>query len=365
MDVFSICEFKTDENAAVEGLRTILSAGMPPDVRLRMIREDLEPDEDPEAGLLHVIASNAPSDKQRLAQELAETVLNYGGSWLLLDGKGLTPGCICLKRNLKHLYRVFVLAGARAEVFKHALFPSLSNGSEDVELTLQGSQPPSKTTAGDQMTYLVSQVSYEEDKLLTEENDAVMMEWERPIMKRSAEVIASSGARVLNVGFGMGIIDSFLQGLDVEQHYIIEAHPAVLQAMREKGWGDKPNVTILEGTWRKCLPLVREAGIKFDGIYYDTFSEHYRDLKEFFSFVVDILNPDGVFSFFNGLGADRQIVYDVYKEVVEVELKQLGLQVQYEEIDVNISDALWKNIKHSYFKLKKYALPVVTFSAHR
>ena len=38
-----------------------------------------------------------------------------------------------------------------------------------------------------------------------------MMGWETPLMERHAAIICASGGDVLNVGFGMGIIDGFIQ----------------------------------------------------------------------------------------------------------------------------------------------------------
>ena len=45
--------------------------------------------------------------------------------------------------------------------------------------------------------------------------------------------------RVLNVGFGMGIIDGALQRRGPGEHVIIEAHPRVYEAMQAAGWTDK------------------------------------------------------------------------------------------------------------------------------
>ena len=66
--------------------------------------------------------------------------------------------------------------------------------------------------AVDQGTYLATDLEYTDHALVTkEQNDGVMMDWETPIMKRSAELITKDtdgeGPIVLNVGFGMGIID--------------------------------------------------------------------------------------------------------------------------------------------------------------
>jgi protein arginine N-methyltransferase 2 len=41
--------------------------------------------------------------------------------------------------------------------------------------------------------------------------EAVMMGWEGPLMVRHAAIICSRGGTVLNVGFGLGLIDSAIQ----------------------------------------------------------------------------------------------------------------------------------------------------------
>ena len=75
-------------------------------------------------------------------------------------------------------------------------------------------------------------LTYTDDGRLLDENGfAIMMDWEDPIMEKSAEIICQNGGRVLNVGFGMGIIDSYIEEYDIEEHWIIEAHPDVYKKM--------------------------------------------------------------------------------------------------------------------------------------
>lgn len=40
-----------------------------------------------------------------------------------------------------------------------------------------------------------------------DKDQAVMMQWERPLMQAHANVICTSKGDVLNIGFGLGIID--------------------------------------------------------------------------------------------------------------------------------------------------------------
>ena len=93
------------------------------------------------------------------------------------------------------------------------------------------------------MDYFKQKLTYtEEGELLDDHGNAIMMEWERPIMKEQAKTTTSKGGRVLNIGFGMGIIDSYIAETDgVIEHWIIEPHPDVQREMMKRGWLTKAN----------------------------------------------------------------------------------------------------------------------------
>lgn len=137
--------------------------------------------------------------------------------------------------------------------------------------------------------------------LLDNDDDAVMMEWERPLMNAHANILTNNGMkhkRVLNIGFGLGIIDTALQVYEPSLHVIIEAHPTVYKKMIENGWDKKANVRICYGKWQDELPKLVEEGIEFDGIFYDTYGEHFTDLEDFHDLMAKVLcKPDGIYSF--------------------------------------------------------------------
>jgi len=103
-------------------------------------------------------------------------------------------------------------------------------------------------------------------------------------------------------------------------------------------------------------------GEPFDAIYYDPYAESYRDLHEFFEAVVALLKPDGIFSFFNGLGAYRYIVNDVYSVVVALDLAEFGMDVNYSTIPINLDEETWNGTKTGrYWELDRYLLPICKF----
>lgn len=162
---------------------------------------------------------------------------------------------------------------------------------------------------------------------------------------------------------GLGIIDGYFKAKSPTVHHIIEAHPQVLTNMRESGWMES-GAEIHKGKWQDVLPKLVEQGTTFDAIYFDTFAEDYSALRLFFDeYVVSLLTDNGKWGFFNGLGADRQICYDVYTKVVEMDLLEAGFDVEWEKIDVPDLDSskTWEGLRRPYWKLKQYRLPVATF----
>ena len=82
----------------------------------------------------------------------------------------------------------------------------------------------------------------------------------------------AAGADVLNIGFGLGLIDDALQarpGGPPRSHTIVEAHPDVYARMIELGWDKKPGVVLLRGRWQDVLPQLMER--QYDGVFFGAF----------------------------------------------------------------------------------------------
>lgn len=237
---------------------------------------------------------------------------------------------------------------------------------------------PELDPSHNQDAYLKTKLEYKNGALVTESNqDGVMMEWETDLMRLGCDSVfkgavvdgkPDTDVNILNIGFGMGIIDTMINNKNPIKHYICEAHPDVLQKLKDDGWYEKPNVVILEGRWQEQLEKLLGSGdVYFNGIYYDTFSEHYQDMLELFDYVVGLLKPHGIFSFFNGLGADRQVIYEVYKKLVEIDLSNYGLQCDFIEVDVpektlkRGDDSVWDGIRKAYWLCPTFYHPEARF----
>ena len=117
---------------------------------------------------------------------------------------------------------------------------------------------------------------FEDTQIITDDGRPIMMDWEAPIMEKSAEYICQSKGDILEIGFGMGICSDYIQAQGVNSHTIVEIHPQVIEKL--KIWAeDKENVIIVEGDW-----YTAELDKTYDGIFIDTYGgKNLGKIKEF------------------------------------------------------------------------------------
>ncbi|KAG6543685.1 hypothetical protein Mapa_014869 [Marchantia paleacea] len=273
---------------------------------------------------------------------IVSRLLEAGAPWNALDKTGRCAGDYAADHGHQDAFDVLLNAGIRAELILGAV-------------ERQSKKKGEATNKG----YLDERVEYSEDRLMDEESKAVMMAWESPLMAAHAKVVCSAGGDILNVGFGMGIVDTAIQGCEIASHTIIEAHPDVYARMLATGWAEKPNVRILFGRWQDVIPQLGT----YDGIFFDTYGEYYEDLQEFHEFLPQLLRKEGRYSFFNGMCADNAFFHLVYCELVRLELGSLGITTDYIQLPVKdcMDEETWKGIQHKYWQLDTYSLPVCQF----
>ena len=333
------------------------------------------------------------------AKEVVQELFLSGAIWNDVDSNNETPGCVASRLGQLSLYSLCVDAGVRAELLFALMdgYEELSSGSgddnndeeapdEDViedTIDMEDDQhdegethrrfvPPE--TDGKPITnreYLKSGLTYDSNKLVDSDLNGIMMSWEKDIMKRSVSALLPDpqpGKRILNIGFGMGIIDEIFANTKPSKHHIIEAHPDVLEHISkpmsslgsewEASGPEEGAFKVFRGLWQDVIPGLLEQGETYDAIYFDTFGENYSQLQMFFTeYVPGLMDESGRFSFFNGLGADRRICYDVYSRVVEIHGADAGLDVEWEEIEVDMSmlnkarEGEWEGVRRRYWTL--------------
>jgi len=264
---------------------------------------------------------------------LCQHLLEGGAPWNAIDRHGQCAGNYATDNEHWDIVQLFVDWGTRSELILGQI-----QKTQRQQVGMTSILAPASHVYEESSTkpdYLQHTLRYNADEtaLLDGDNDAVMMEWERPLMQAHAQILmeeqgtstssTTGGAttttshrrrrRVLNVGFGMGIIDGILQEqYQPSLHMIIEAHPDVYQKMLNDKWDEKPNVKIYHGRWQDVIPQFIQDGIEVDAIFFDTYGEHSFDMEDFHTLMGQILSkPRGIYSFFNGLAPDNLFFHGV------------------------------------------------------
>ncbi|TGJ85916.1 hypothetical protein E0Z10_g2897 [Xylaria hypoxylon] len=345
------------------------------------------------------------------AKAVVQQLFLSGAIWNDVDSNNETPGCIAARLVQEELYNLCVGAGMRAELLfglldgYEALESDVEDEDEDEDEDENGEaaatedqqdapediilesnpdrafSPPQAEGTVTSTAYLRANLTYSDGKLVDDEQNGVMMAWETSIMRSSVDALLPglpAGKRILNIGFGMGIIDTMFRETQPSRHHIIEAHSEVLKHVESspdctfgKDWEtsgpSEGAYKIHAGKWQEVIPKLLEQGELYDAIYFDTFGEDYSQLRMFFTeYVLALLDDGGIFGFFNGLGADRKVCYDVYTKVVEMHLTDAGLDIEWNELDVDMKgleedgEGEWHGVKRRYWTLNKYRLPIIT-----
>ena len=175
-------------------------------------------------------------------------------------------------------------------------------------------------------------LTFEDDKIMAGPPfyNEVMMSWEDPIMKRSAEFICESKGDILEIGFGMGICADYIQAQNVKSHTIIEMHPQVIE--RLKTWAsDKDNVILIESDWYKVKNI---SG--YDGIFFDTFGD--KHWPEFKQFALKVANKGAKITYWNN-SEDENTAYGFKPK-------------SFEEINIVPDSNKYTDIKSTYYMPK-------------
>ncbi|KAG2364901.1 hypothetical protein BDR07DRAFT_1278717 [Suillus spraguei] len=310
-------------------------------------------------------------------EQLVKLLIEEGAVWNAVDNLQNTAGDIALSLNNVACYNLIRDAGIRSELLLNLLSSQTLLNPTPSSFVLRDvdNSAVASTDAFLSSKLRYTQDAHGQDICLLDLDDGqevgVMMGWEREISECSplSDKLCIDhgkkdiGLKVLNVGFGLGIIDNFFQNLSTPPalHVIIEPHRDVLAHMKEQGWYDKKGVSILEGKWQDCIASEALQGFgKFDIIYTDTFSENYSELHNFFKHLQQLLaSPESRFSFFNGLGATNALFYDVYTRLSELHLADAGADVVWSDVDVSAQkdEERWGETR-KYFSLPIYRLPI-------
>ena len=126
-----------------------------------------------------------------------------------------------------------------------------------------------------------------------DKNHQIMMEWEKPYMEKSIEILQPFG-KVLEIGFGLGYSATKICEMEnVTEYNVIECSPVVweiFELWKEKQIKLKPDLTInlIKGRWQDILQTLST----FDTIYFDDYNGDcfMETLTRYNKFMFEILN---------------------------------------------------------------------------
>ena len=299
--------------------------------------------------------------------EVVNALLIAGAVWNALDAAGRCAGEYALAAGHQPVVDQLVAWGVRCELLMNALGRK-SEGEDGSE---------SREYLGTPLTY-VGALNEPLAKIVDGRGEAVMMGWETPLMRVHAQALLAGddgiARNIVNVGFGLGIFDRLVEEQRaegrVDRHVIIEAHPDVHKRMLAEGWGKMANVTVIFGRWQDAVAdgrlLAAVGGANYDAIFFDTFAEHYSDMREFHAALPSLLRAAGRYSFFNGFCPDNIFFQGVYCRIVELEMEQLGFASTFMSVEMSApeqelltADATWAGVKRRYFYDRTYYLPMM------
>lgn len=201
--------------------------------------------------------------------------------------------------------------------------------------------------------YINSELKYEDGFLLDSYDNVIMSTYEESIMEVAANVVANKGGDILNVGFGLGVVDHFIQLKKPKSHTIIEPHKQLFNEAQKNGW-DK--IEMLNECWTSAVDNFIKEGRKFDGIYFDTYTydSHNETLDKFILKLKHILKKDGVFSYFLNWDSSnvQRNINDFAKEDIYI-ANLINLNVEYD-------DEKLEN-RNGYTIRKDHYVPIVRF----
>lgn len=261
--------------------------------------------------------------------EVVKLLLRHGALWNAVDANGVTAAQVAWSMNHERCYRLIFEEGVRQTFLLSALGAQDEEQDEEPEAkrartegtavtsadgTTITLKPSANDVANDTAKYLSTRLRFVPDPLgqvrcLDQDDNMVMAPWETDIMSLSASLLCDnqpSGFSVLNVGFGLGIIDTLLQKYRPGRHVIIEAHPDAIAYAKQLGFDRMPGVELFEGRWEDWIKdsdadedIAKMAQLgSFDAVYWDTYSQDYKDIKRFFDALPNLLNgPQSRFSF--------------------------------------------------------------------
>ena len=185
-----------------------------------------------------------------------------------------------------------------------------------------------------------------DDKLSHQE---IMEDWQTPMMKTMAEIVARGHGDVLEIGFGRGVSSTMIQELGVRRHTIVEMNPHCI-ANYFQPWIKKhrdASIELVEGRWQDVMDQLDT----YDGVFFHAFPMSAQEFVEFvaesvtfaehfFPSASSLLNPGGVFTY---LSTEVDSLSRGHQRSLFKHFSEIRTRVQPLSVPQDTKDAWWVN----------------------
>jgi len=179
------------------------------------------------------------------------------------------------------------------------------------------------------------------------ERDEIMEDWQVPIMREMARLVASPDRDVLEIGFGRGVAATFVDERRPRSHTIVEPNPFVIEEWFEPWRSERKDrdIRLLRGRWQDVTSeLERYDGILFHAFPLDEreFIEHVLESVTYaehaFGPMAALLRPGGVFTY---LTTEIDSLARRHQRALFAHFREISLSVLSLEIPADTRDAWW------------------------
>jgi guanidinoacetate N-methyltransferase len=136
-------------------------------------------------------------------------------------------------------------------------------------------------------------------------DEQIMEDWQIPVMRAMAEIVAGNNGDVLEVGFGRGISATMIQEHGVRSHTVVECNDDVVERFHR--WREQypgRDIRLVHGRWQDTV----EQLDTYDGIFFHTYPLNEQEYVEhvvrsvtfaehFFPTAAGHLRPGGIFTY--------------------------------------------------------------------
>lgn len=184
----------------------------------------------------------------------------------------------------------------------------------------------------------------------------VMSDFQKPYMKALAKNATMHGGKILNIGFGLGIVDTYIEELrstrEITEHHIVELNEHVFTMAEE--WREKqPNkeqIFLHLGNWEVVLLDLQKKEYVFDGVVYDAYPLEIDEIcRDSVSFLYSLIKFKLVKEY-SGIITFYLDTIDGMSEKFQSYLQALGVnEIQVKKINVSLPDREREHWDTPYF----------------